>query len=89
MNAVSTVIATIEADHTVKVPNELPVGEQVMIIRVPSITTLLKDPERRARFAATRMALLNAMQHATSTSTLSDDEIVTLVKRARKATKGA
>lgn len=57
----TTLIARIEADHTIKVPTDLPVGEQVLVVRMPSMQALLKDDARRTRFAATRKAIQNAI----------------------------
>ena len=87
MSSLTTLIATVEADHTVKVPDDLAVGEQVMIVRSPNISALLRDPERRARFAALRAVVRDAAQWKTSDKALSDEEIVALVKQARKATQ--
>ena len=55
-------IATVETDHTVRVPEELAAGEQVLIVRMPSISSLLNDPERQNRFAETRAAVKEAMR---------------------------
>lgn len=87
MSAGMMVVGTVEADHTVKVPADLPVGEQVMIVRLPSLPALLRDPQRRARFAATRTAIQQAIQAGLPRATLSNAEIVALVKRARQATR--
>lgn len=80
-------LATVEPDHTVRVPTEVAAGEQVLIVRMPSISLLLKDPERRARFAATRAAVDKALNASAPTETLSDSQIVDLVKQARRAKK--
>lgn len=88
MLAANTLVATIEPDHTIKLPAYLSIGEQVLVVRIPSITALLNDASRRARFAATRKAVQDAMQGNQASSTLSNAEIVQLVKRARQATKG-
>lgn len=89
MSRVTTWVATVEPDHTVKVPEDLPVGEQVVIMRIPPISTLLADPARRERFAATQAAVREAIDKGSSRAPLSDEEIVALVKRARKATKNS
>ena len=83
----ATYIAVVEADHTVKAPSHLRVGEQVLVVRMPSAIDLLKDAARRRRFAATRQAIQNALHTTNPAADLSDEEIVTLVKRARRATK--
>ena len=82
-----TLIATVEPNHTVKVPTSLAVGEQVLIMPVPSITALLNDAARRARFAATRKALQEAVAKNSATVSLTNQEIVSLVKKARRATR--
>jgi len=87
MSAANTLVATIEPDHTIKLPTYLAVGEQVLVVPLPSTAALLADASRRARFAATRKALQAAMDRAQPAQTLSNEEIVGLVKRARQATK--
>lgn len=82
-----TLIATVEPNHTVKVPASLAVGEQVLIMPVPSIAALLNDAPRRARFAATRKAIQEALAKNSVTVSLSNQEIVSLVKQARRATR--
>ena len=87
MSAVNSLVATIAPDHTIKLPSYLAVGEQVLVVRISSIDTLLDDAGRRARFAATRKALQAAIQSTQAEQAPSDEEIVQLVKRARRATK--
>jgi len=60
----------------------LPVGEKVMIVRLPLISDLVADPERRARFAATRAALKRAVESYDATQVPSNEEVVHLVKQA-------
>lgn len=81
----TTVVAVVEPDHTVKAPPGLEVGAKVLLIPVPSLTELLQDTDRRARFNATRRAIQNAIAADTGTPALSDDAIVSLVRRARQA----
>lgn len=83
----ATFIAVVEANHTVKAPPHLRVGEQVLMMRMPSATVLLQDAARRRRFAATRQAIQMALDPSVSAADLSDEEIVALVKRAQFATK--
>jgi hypothetical protein len=87
MKPATTYFAVIEADHTIKAPSDLPVGERVMLVRVFPLGDLQHDPERQSRFAATRQALMLASKAGTSSSPLSDAEIVALVKRARQANR--
>jgi hypothetical protein len=86
MKSTTAVVVTIESDHTIKVPDHFPVGEQVMLLPIPSISALLHDAERRMRYTATRLALQKAVQAGFPPRSPSDSEIVALVKRARKAT---
>jgi hypothetical protein len=85
MKPSTTLFAVIEADHTIKVPGDLPVGERVMVVRMPSIAELTSDPARRARFAATRTAIAHAIDEGYPSTPPTDEEIVALVKRARRA----
>jgi len=87
MSAVNSLVATIAPDHTIKLPSYLAVGEQVLVVRISSIDTLLNDADRRARFAATRKALQEATQGNHVGQAPSNEEIVQLVKRARRATQ--
>ena len=87
MAAATALIATVEADHTIRLPLHLLVGEQVLVVRMPSISALLSDKERRARFAATRKALQAAVQNPPVAQAPSNEEIAQLVKRARRATR--
>lgn len=82
-----THLAVVEADHTVKAPAHLRVGEQVLVVQMPSALELFADAARRSRFAATRQAIQDALHATSATPTLSDKEIVALVKRARRAPK--
>lgn len=80
-----TWVATVESNHTIRVPIELKTGEQVLIVRIPSLSSLLNDPERRRRFARTRQALNEALHAGFPSENLSDQQIVELVKDARRA----
>ena len=85
MKPPTTLFATVEADHTIKVPADLPVGERVMVVRMPSEADLTGDAARRARFAATRAAIVRAIDEGFPRTVPTDEEIVALVKRARRA----
>ena len=86
MKPSTTYFAVIEADHTIKAPPDLRVGERVMLVRVPSLGDLKDDPERHARFAATRKALM-ASEAGTANPSLSEAEIVMVGERARQANR--
>lgn len=78
-------VATVEPNHIVRVSPDLTTGDQVLIVHMPSIRKLLNDPERRARFAATRAALDNATRSGWSSTPMTDAQIVNLVKQARRS----
>ena len=86
MTSATTLLATVEPNHTIKVPATLSVGEQVLIVRIPSFMALFNDEERRARFATTREAVQHALETQSAKQSPSNEEIVRLVKRARQAT---
>ena len=87
MTTAVTLIATVESSHTIKVPIDLPVGERVLVMPIPSIAVLLNDTARRVRFAATRKAIQAALTADSVRQFPSNEEIVSLVKRARKSTR--
>ena len=84
MKSSTTLYATVEADHTIRVPADLPVGERVIVVRMPSVADLTGDAARRARFAATRAAIAQAIAEGFPRTAPTDDEIVALVERARR-----
>ncbi len=84
MPSATTVISVVEPDHTVKAPPGVEVGAMVLVAPVPSMSELFRDAARRARFAATRRAIRNAIANA-ELAPLSNEDIVSLVHRARQA----
>lgn len=87
MSTVNTIVATIEADHTIKLPSHLAIGEQVLVVQISSIDALLNDAGRRARFAETRKALQEAIRNSDAHQTPSHEDVVQLVKQARRTLK--
>lgn len=81
----TTLLATVEPDHTVKVPKSLPVGEQVMIVRIPSASALLNDVEWKRSFMQAREAIRQAVDAGYPRQQVTDEEIVSLVKEARQS----
>ncbi len=87
MKSSTTLYATVEADHTIKVPADLPVGERVMVVRMPSVADITGDAARRAVCGDTRgdsAAIARAIADGFPRTTPTDEEIVALVKRARR-----
>ena len=89
MSSPPTFIAVVEPDRTVKAPPGLAIGAKVLVVPMPSIAELLQDTARRARFAATHRAIRESMQSYADSQTLSDEAIVSLVRRARQASRTA
>ncbi len=77
-------VATVRPDHTIILPEEMPVGAQVMVILVPPKAVALEsDPARAARFAAT-LAVIKAAMENPIPDLPTDEELRTLVDKARK-----
>jgi hypothetical protein len=87
MSLLATVISVVEPDRTIKAPPGVEVGSTVLVAPVPSISELLHDAARRARFAATHRAIREAMRATMEQAPLSDKDIVSLVHRARQASR--
>ena len=77
-------IATVRPDHTVELPEEMPVGATVMVIVVPPKAVAPEnDPARAIRFAATLAAIKAAIENPVS-NVPTDEELKVLVEKARK-----
>jgi len=74
-----THVATIRHDHTIALPNEMPVGAKVMVIVMPDE---ISEAARKARFAKTMEAIRVAMQMPLPKIT--DAELNALVDKARE-----
>jgi hypothetical protein len=85
MSSFATTIAVVEPDRTVKAPPGMAVGTKVLVVPMPSMTELLHDTARRARFKATHWAIREAMRVQSGTELISDKDIVTMVRRARQS----
>lgn len=84
MSSITTAIAVVEPDRTVKAPPGVEIGSKVLVVPLPSVIELLQDTARRARFAATHRAMREAVRDYADTISLSDEDIVSLVRRARQ-----
>jgi hypothetical protein len=87
MPSLTTVVSVVEPDRTVKAPPGVEVGSMVLVAPVPSMSELFHDTARRARFAATHRAIREAMRATMEPAPLSDIDIVSLVHRARQASR--
>jgi hypothetical protein len=85
LTATPDYIVTVSADHTIVLPDEIPVGSQVTITVIPSSTMQQENAERKARFGETIAAIQSALAHGSALATISDADLDTLIKKARKA----
>jgi hypothetical protein len=82
-------VATVGEDHTIVLPEEIPIGAKVTITVIPSSVPNQHDDEaRRARFEETLAAIRTASTAEIIGSAISDAELDALIKRARKAPRG-
>ena len=86
MSSLTTVVSVVEPDRTIKAPPGVDVGTRVLVMPMPFMSDLLRDSARRARFAATHRTIREALLVSYDTEHLSDEAIVSLVRRARQAT---
>ncbi len=84
MSSFTTTVAVVEPDRTVKAPPGVEVGATVLVVPMPSMSELFHNATRRARFAATRRAIREALLVPSDAGSLSDEDIVSLVHRARQ-----
>ena len=87
MPSLTTVVSVVEPDRTIKAPPGVEDGSLVLIQPGPSMSELFHDTARRVRFAATHRAIREAMRAAMEPGPLSDKDIVSLVHRARQASR--
>lgn len=80
-----TFVSVVDPDRTVKAPPGVAIGAQVLVVPMPSMAELFHDAARRARFATTRRTIREAMQADTDAPALSDEAVVSLVRRARQS----
>jgi hypothetical protein len=80
-------IATVGDDHTIVLPEEIPVGARVTITVIPTGPNQQEDEARSARFAETLAAIQAAARARTTPPAISDAELGALIKKARKASR--
>lgn len=77
-------VTKVGSDHTIVLPEEMPVGATVAVIVVPTGVATGDDAARRARFAETLTAI-RAASAGGSQPAISDGELDALIEKARKA----
>jgi predicted SPOUT superfamily RNA methylase MTH1 len=80
-------IATVGDDHTIVLPEEIPVGARVTITVIPSVSDQQDGEARSARFSETLAAIQAAANARTTPPAISDAELDALIKKARKASQ--
>lgn len=75
-------IATINANHTIELPEEMPVGATVAVVLIPAGIDNAAGIERHERFSRTLTAITAA---ATPPLDMTDEDIDALIKQARKS----
>jgi hypothetical protein len=88
LTSTSAYVATVGEDHTIVLPEEIPVGAQVTITVIPSSVPNEHDEARRARFEETLAAIHAALTVEAPGPTISDAELDARIKKARKAPRG-
>jgi len=84
LETIPAYITKVGSDHTIVLPDEMPVGATVAVIVVPADITAADDAARRARFAETLTAIRDASAGG-SRPAISDGELDALIEKARKA----
>jgi hypothetical protein len=89
MNLVTTAafISTVNADHAIQLPEDIPVGAKVAVFLLPEQESTVEQTARRARFERVMMAVRAAIADNFSSPTISDAELKARIQRARRASK--
>jgi hypothetical protein len=77
-------VATVGADHTIVVPEDIPIGTTVAVIVMPSESVKMSEEARHARFAETLAAIREASLQYSEETPISDADLDALIKKARK-----
>ncbi len=83
LKTTSAYITTINPDHTVVLPPEMPVGATIAVIVMPETVVGADDMARHTRFEATLSAIRAAS--AAQPIVISDEKLDILIEQARKA----
>jgi len=83
----ATYISTIKADHTVELPDSMPVGAQVAVTLLPTRESQEENVARNLRFQKVMEAIRAAINSNYTTPEISDQELNQLIREARQAAK--
>jgi len=87
LEVTSAYITRVGSDHTIVLPDEMPIGATVAVVVVQPRTTPLDDAERHIRFAETLSAIRAASAHEAARPTISDSDLDRLIGKARKTSQ--
>lgn len=82
----ATYISTIKADHTVELPESMPVGAKVAVTLLPA-EDAHDDVARNLRFPKVMEAIRAAINSDYTAPEISDQELDQLIHQARQAAK--
>jgi hypothetical protein len=81
-------ISTVNSDHTIQLPEEVPIGAKVAIFLMPGGEPNPDQIVRRARFEKVIAAVRAAIADGFTPPIISDAELKARIQRARQAAKG-
>ncbi|MEZ4706836.1 MAG: hypothetical protein R3A44_06510 [Caldilineaceae bacterium] len=87
MTTTSAFFSTVEANHTIVLPNSVPIGAKVAVILLPAESDNDENVMRAARFQQVMNAIRNAINSNYTTPDISDQELNQLIKEARQLAK--
>ena len=83
----ATYISTIKANHTVELPESMPVGAQVAVTLLPTKESHEENAARDLRFQKVMEAIRAAINSNYTTPEIPDQELNQLIRDARQAAK--
>ena len=86
LETIPAYITVVNADRTIVLSDDMPIGARVAVVVVPSDLPLPdNDAARHERFAKTLAAIKAAMGSTESSLAISDDDLDELIETARKS----
>ena len=80
-------ISTVNGDHTIQLPKEVPIGAKVAIFLMPGEAANPEQLTRQARFEKVIAAVRAAIADGFTPPVISDAELKARIQRARQAAK--
>lgn len=82
-NITPAYISTVRSDHTIILPNDIPIGAKVAVVLVGPDNEQIMDQARYARFQKVLDAIKAAVDSGSEPPAISDVEIDARIERAR------